>query len=345
MFLSFSRARLAERGKSQKGIEEMVTQLKAQLNDSQQLINSSPLNITFTDQKHLEYNRNTSQEDLYNILIMKERKLTELINRSQKQEATILDLQENLKGKDSIIDARTKAITLMTDSLSKKGKDTLDTLDDTREQMRTMQENFVTLEGEMKARQLKLLDDLKAKNYEIAELKDLNEKLLEQQNLISNKSERTEELKFSELVEQLTKLKEERENILRENSALKDSLQDALNDIERLKNVGISVQDTESTDSEIAKLKKQLDESNKNMIKIKAQSKSKIKELTKKVDAFKKMNDANALIIELQNENTKLSEKVAELEEEKGNMQLKMVESTESTKGKKTIKLKFPFQS
>ncbi|KAJ8953810.1 hypothetical protein NQ318_006658 [Aromia moschata] len=68
------------------------------------------------------------------------------------------------------------------------------------------------------------------------------------------------------------------------------------------------------------------------MIKIKAQSKSKIKQLTKNINAFKKGSDTNALIVQLQAENTKLSEKIAELEEEKGNMQLKMVESTDSVK-------------
>lgn len=127
----------------------MVTQLKAQLNDSQQLIGP----VTTYESKSFDYSKNSSPEELYNILVIKERKITELIAKSQKQEATILDLQENLKEKDSVIEARTKAITLMTDSLSRKGKDTLDALDDTKEQMRSMQENFVTLESEMKARQ------------------------------------------------------------------------------------------------------------------------------------------------------------------------------------------------
>lgn len=337
-YLYVLRAKLAERGKSQKGIEEMVTQLKAQLNDSQQLIHSAPSHLSGVDQKNLDYNKTTSQEELYNILLVKERKVTELLNKTQKQEATILDLQENLKEKDSVIDARTKAITLMTDSLSKKGKDTLDALDETKEQMRTMQENFVELESEMKARQLKLLEDLKAKNLEITELKDLNENLLEEKNKLESQNlNTTQNDTLKELQDQYLKLKNKNENYLKENQELEKKLQETFEDINRLKNTGITVQPVENNDNEIAKLKKQLDDSNKNMIKIKAQSKSKIKELTKQVEAFKKTNDVNALVIQLQNDNTKLSEKIAELEEEKGNLQLKMVESTDSAKGKMKV--------
>lgn len=171
------RARLAERGKSQRGLEEMVTQIQAQLKDSQTVVSITPLNMSLIEPKNVEYNENTSQKELYNILLTKEKKITELLNKSQKLEGTVLDLQENLKEKDSVIDARTKAITLMTDSLSKKGKNTLDALEETKDQMRKMQENFVTLEAEMKARQLTLLNDLKVKNFEISELQEVNGRL------------------------------------------------------------------------------------------------------------------------------------------------------------------------
>lgn len=83
---------------------------------------------------------------------------------------------------------------------------------------------------------------------------------------------------------------------------------------------------------EIVKLKKQLDESNKNMIKMRAVQKGKIKELNKKLDQFRKMGDSNALVAQLQNEISKLNEKIAELEDDKGNLQLKMVDSTTSSK-------------
>lgn len=379
----------------------MVSQMQAQFKDSVNIAAS------VVDVKNLTYNENTPQKELYNILLTKERKITELLTKTQKLEGSILDLQENLKEKDSVIDARTKAITLMTDSLSKKGKSTLDTLDETKEQMRNMQENFVTLEGEMKARQLTLLNDLKIKNFEIAELQEAN-RLLQSENAelqqktsagvstpdgfdtnITELYDEIQKLKrenlsqstlVEELNEKLQKMSEEKDVLVLQISqqdstknleefeqlnSFKQDLEDALFSLKNLnqekdkiaeKNSQLTLEnsnlltqigdlenkfkqasrsdskDTKSESEEIAKLKKQLDESNKNMIKMRATQKSKVKELNKKLDQFRKMNDANALIGQLQNEISKLNEKIAELEDEKGNLQLEMVDSSNSIK-------------
>lgn len=379
----------------------MVSQMQAQFKDSVNIAAS------VVDVKNLTYNENTPQKELYNILLTKERKITELLTKTQKLEGSILDLQENLKEKDSVIDARTKAITLMTDSLSKKGKSTLDTLDETKEQMRKMQENFVTLEGEMKARQLTLLNDLKIKNFEIAELQEAN-RLLQSENAelqqktsagvstpdgfdtnITELYDEIQKLKrenlsqstlVEELNEKLQKMSEEKDVLVLQISqqdstknleefeqlnSFKQDLEDALFSLKNLnqekdkiaeKNSQLTLEnsslltqigdlenkfkqasrsdskDTKSESEEIAKLKKQLDESNKNMIKMRATQKSKVKELNKKLDQFRKMNDANALIAQLQNEISKLNEKIAEVEDEKGNLQLEMVDSSSSIK-------------
>lgn len=379
----------------------MVSQMQAQFKDSVNIAAS------VVDVKNLTYNENTPQKELYNILLTKERKITELLTKTQKLEGSILDLQENLKEKDSVIDARTKAITLMTDSLSKKGKSTLDTLDETKEQMRKMQENFVTLEGEMKARQLTLLNDLKIKNFEIAELQEAN-RLLQTENAdlqqktsagvstpdgfdtnITELYDEIQKLKrenlsqstlVEELNEKLQKMSEEKDVLVLQISqqdstknleefeqlnSFKQDLEDALFSLKNLnqekdkiaeKNSQLTLEnsslltqigdlenkfkqasrsdskDTKSESEEIAKLKKQLDESNKNMIKMRATQKSKVKELNKKLDQFRKMNDANTLIGQLQNEISKLNEKIAEVEDEKGNLQLEMVDSSSSIK-------------
>ncbi|CAH1954419.1 unnamed protein product [Acanthoscelides obtectus] len=296
----------------------MVSQLQAQLMES-------PQPTTTVLDKPAGYSKTTSQEELYNILVRRERKITELINKTQNQEATIIDLQENLKEKDQVIEARTKAITLMTDSLSKKGKDTLDALDDTKEQMRNMQEDFVKLEEEMKMRQKALLNDLKSKNLEITELQEYNQQLLNE-NKTLNES-------MNEMKKNLDAALSESDSYKYKVSELDQKLQEVTGELNRLKNTAsYTVMASENAEKEIAKLKKQLEESNKNMIKIKAQSKSKIKELTKNIETFKKASDTNALIVHLQAENLKLTEKIAELEEEKGSLQLKMVESTGSTK-------------
>lgn len=284
IYLFVSRARLAERGKSQKDIEEMVIQLKAQLDDSQNLISQSPLNVTQTDPKIDSCSSETSSEELYRILLAKEKRISELLLKIQKLEGTVLDLQENVKEKEQVIDARTKAITLMSENLSKKGKHTLDMLDETREQMRKMQENFVQLESNMETEKLRLSQELEKKYEEINELKVANEALLaENENYKQNKTTEKENEEHAEKIAEL-------------------------------KNVISSMKSEEN--EEILKLKKQIDESNKAMIKVKAQNKSKIKELTKKIEAFKTAGENSTEILKLQNENIKLNETILNLQQE-----------------------------
>jgi len=99
-----------------------------------------------------------------------EKKIMEFNSKIINLEATILDLQENLKEKDSVIDSKTKAITLMSADLSKKGKTTLDTLEDTKDEMRIMQENFVLLETSLKNKNASLLEQLQERDNKISEL-------------------------------------------------------------------------------------------------------------------------------------------------------------------------------
>lgn len=71
----------------------MVSQLTVQFNDSQQLISQTPLNLSLQETKTLDYNKNSSQEELYNILLTKEKKITELTSKVQKLEGSVIDLQ------------------------------------------------------------------------------------------------------------------------------------------------------------------------------------------------------------------------------------------------------------
>lgn len=325
----------------------MVIQLKAQLDDSQNLINQSPLNLSAAETLKIEtYTPESSSQELYKILIAREKHITDLTAKVQKLEANVLDLQENIKEKDQVIDARTKAITLMSENLSKKGKHTLDALDDTKEQMRKMQENFVQLEADMQQDKQRLLLETQQKDIEIANLKEANS-LLEKirYDLVLTNTELQEKLETQEInVEDKNKDSADVENYLLQINSLNKQIEDlqALNsnleekniETERLiqENEQYSIKVTEleklveelksekseitTENDEVAKLKKQLDESNKQMIKIKAQSKSKIKELNKKIDGFKKLSDSNAEIVRLQAENSKLEQRITELEEQ-----------------------------
>lgn len=100
----------------------------------------------------------------------KEKKMIDLNNKIVELEAIILDLQENLKEKDSVIDSKTKAVTLMSADLSRKGKTALDTLEDTKDEMRTMQENFILIETSLKDKNISLLKQLEERDNKISEL-------------------------------------------------------------------------------------------------------------------------------------------------------------------------------
>jgi hypothetical protein len=94
----------------------------------------------------------------------RDNKITELNNRILELETTILDLEENFREKDSVIDARTKAIALMSEDFSRRNKITLDNLEETREEMRKMQSNFVIQEGKMKEENERLKGDVTTKD-------------------------------------------------------------------------------------------------------------------------------------------------------------------------------------
>ena len=58
------------------------------------------------------------------------------------------DLEEGLKEKDEVISARTAAVGLASASLAAKGRDTLEQLEDTRRELRTLQENWSREQGD-----------------------------------------------------------------------------------------------------------------------------------------------------------------------------------------------------
>ncbi|XP_076397383.1 uncharacterized protein LOC100882521 isoform X1 [Megachile rotundata] len=367
-------------------------------------------------------------------------------------EATIVDLQENLKEKDSVIDSKTKAVTLMSADLSKKGKTTLDTLEDVRDEMRTMQEHFILLESSLKNKNQNLLEQLQERDNKITELEDLV-KRFEQRELSTTTSADTlmetreamksmqenfvliesslkakndnllqqltdNELKLAEANERIFKLESgigivkdptvddlqykleklehsnkqlqeekyelqknvaelqdkilnssvngngaliekdnrivELENLIEElkqsNKLLEEEskaeLQQKVADLtEKNEEYSNKIADLESLvhdleeqnsdiaarlsdksslkeDEKVAKLTKELEELNKSMIKIKAQHRSKVKNLQKQLENVKKVSDTNAELVRLGNQ-------VALLEEEKGNLQLSLVDFDE----------------
>lgn len=395
----------------------------------------------------------------------KEKKIIDLNSKILKLEATILDLQENLKEKDSVIDSKTKAVTLMSADLSRKGKTTLDTLEDTKDEMRTMQENFILIETSLKDKNVNLLKQLQERDNKISELehtinrfeeqfkeqkiaetasadfsrstmdtlaetKDAmksmqenfvliesslklkNDNLLQQlgeyEMKLGEAKERifqlesgagivttpaVEDLQFRiqkleqnnrqlldekyELQKNVAELQDkiiagksiqsndaiiekdnriaELENLIEElkqsNELLKEEsktelqkqvtelssrneeysnkiidLEEQVHKLEIEKNDVIAKLSVEQTtpkeDDIVIKLTKELEDLNKGMIKLKAQHRSKVKNLQKQLEDFKMVSDTNAELVRLGNQ-------VALLEEEKGNLQLSLVDFDE----------------
>ncbi|KAJ2950731.1 hypothetical protein O0L34_g8992 [Tuta absoluta] len=111
---------------------------------------------------------------LINTIKEKENALSVIQVKMRAMETTILDLQEKISEKDQIIEAKNKATTLISDSLSKKEKDSLALLEDTRQQMIKMQENFVDMETEWKEEKNRLLKQIEEKDDRIASLQEAN---------------------------------------------------------------------------------------------------------------------------------------------------------------------------
>lgn len=373
-----NRQKMAEREGSKKGIEEMVNQLKAKFDSTQlSLEKSSKLGKSIGDlsQFSAELNRNRykSQTDVSSTIssnLDKEKiKLLEMkIKELEKQQMStddyknkILDLEENLKEKECIIDARTQAVSLMSENLSMKGKNTIDLLEETKMEMIEMQNNFIKVENELKEeieQKTSVINNLKQQNtiledsrYNltvdnsklqqdeliISELQESNKQL--QQQLINLDNKNTEillntelesfleenSITYENLVESLKKIIETSNenfeklsektieyNVLNANFTV---LEEKLNSLAPKSLFSLSSSDD---DSEIMKLKQQMDDSNKSLIK----TKLKIKQLEKEVDSFKKKSEI------LSNENQILQQKLTEekLEKVSSNESIEIVE-------------------
>ncbi|KAJ8724927.1 hypothetical protein PYW07_015885 [Mythimna separata] len=117
---------------------------------------------------------NSDVTQLINTIKDKENSLSVMQVKMRAMETTILDLQEKINEKDQIIEAKNKATSLMSDSLSKKEKDSMILLEDTRQQMTKMQENFIAMETEWKEEKQNLLKELGIKEEKIQHLEEAN---------------------------------------------------------------------------------------------------------------------------------------------------------------------------
>lgn len=407
--MEVNRAKMAERESKSKEIEQMVTELKSKFETSQLSLEKSlelgrsmgdlssiptaPLHSqSFSDVSQTSRSFSLENERIkflekrireHEATLSKSRNLTES-DKVQKLERKILDLEENLREKESVIDARTKAVSLLSENLTKKKKDVVDSLEDTKQEMFKMQETFLEAESSYKDEVDRLnrvinerndeiqnlnekceileksrydltienselktkLEDVQDYSTKISELNKLNETLQKQiSNLESQRYEFITEEEVgeanlegnkdtrSELLEKIKSLEQLLESRNNEYEQLEEKLQEKTVELDVV-NANFSViqekynsltpkslfpPDSNADDeapAEIIKLKQQLDDSNKNMIK----TKLKIKNLQKQVDSFKKA-DTTSEVAKLTEEIQILTQRIAELEEDKINNQ------------------------
>lgn len=200
-----NRLKMAERETNNRGIEQLVTQLKAKVDSSQlsldraHLLGSSvgdlstlshvPQKYQSTgdlgggfnlDRERIKYLEKRVRH-LENDVKQKEHDLVHKDPESEQSKIIhqlnirILDLEESLKEKDGIIDAKTKAASLITESLSLKGRDTVDLLEETKQEMIGMQQTFVATEDELNKRIGTLEKEIQSKDKKIANLEEVND--------------------------------------------------------------------------------------------------------------------------------------------------------------------------
>lgn len=201
-----NRQKMAERETNKRGIEQLVTQLKAKFDSSQlsldrahqlgssvgdlsSLSGSVPhkhqstgdLSVAFNlDRERIKY----LEKRVRHLETEMKRKEEEFLTRDPESEhlktiktleQKICDLEESLKVKDDVIQARTQAASLITESLSLKGKSTVDLLEETKQEMFKMQTAFVHVEDEMKAEIDRLHKECQVKDKKIANLEEVND--------------------------------------------------------------------------------------------------------------------------------------------------------------------------
>ncbi|KAL0883787.1 hypothetical protein ABMA27_015880 [Loxostege sticticalis] len=137
-------------------------------------IKKEPTTDFKTDLKKIQKTDNSDVTQLLNTIKDKENALSVIQVKMKAMETTILDLQEKINEKDQIIEAKNMATTLMSDSLSKKEKDSLLLLEDTRQQMTKMQENFISMETEWKEEKQRLMKEIELKDEKISNLEEAN---------------------------------------------------------------------------------------------------------------------------------------------------------------------------
>lgn len=239
--------------------------------------------------------------DVATQLLQKEDQVKNLMAQVSDQQNIILELQENLKEKDCVIEARTQAISLLSEDMSKKckflpivliasynshlftlfdlGRANVDMLEETRQQMKMMQENFVRIEAGLNS-----------------EIEHLNLQL----SNTSKKSVPMDQLSCNNCLltdcpinhYPLCRLSHAEQNVKSADTAYNDLVNknsELLKEIKRLQELTQGGSGHKEVTSKIEELTQALSEANRLTVKLKAEHKAKVKTLNKQIDSLRKV--------------------------------------------------------
>ncbi|XP_071566020.1 uncharacterized protein [Temnothorax nylanderi] len=216
--------RSKELTETKRAVEEKVEAIRQQLDETDLAAAEHKDQLAITPIRPLVVTSDVMAPIQIQNIQEKEKKIMELNSKIVELEATILDLRENLNEKDSVIESKTKAVTLMSADLSKKGKTTLDTLEDTKDEMRTMQENFILIEMSLKNKNASLLEQLQERDNRISELEhtfNRFEEQLKEQKMAESASADFSRSTMDTLAETKDAMKSMQENFVLVESSLK----------------------------------------------------------------------------------------------------------------------------
>ena len=222
----------------------------------------------------------------------KDNKILELNEKNIMLQRQVMDLEENLREKDEVIRARTQAVTLTSAALSAKGKSTLDLLEETRKAMKEMQLKFTEQEAEWKESNSNLEIQLEFAKKRLA--------------AAESSLERAEKARF----DMVTKNAAQQEKMV----ALQSKVVEAR---------GESRKEVSKKEDELKSLLEKVDHLENQVERAKSVNEDRRNDFLEEIKRC--VNDD-----EIVDRVREMDDKIVELEEEKGNLQLKLVETEET---------------
>ncbi|KFM79036.1 hypothetical protein X975_07519, partial [Stegodyphus mimosarum] len=216
---------------------------------------------------------------MYAQIVYKDSKILELNNQILENEKKIMDLQEHIKEKDEVLQQRNRAVQLMAEDLGRKGQTVISELDETRDQMKIMQENFASAENEWKVQLEKYKQHIAELENEMLEKdKKLKNSEVVAKNLESARYELS--VKNAELQKKVVIVQE---NAAKQCEMYNKEIEGELEDLKK---------NLEKEKCHVAELQKALDESSSQsenkVLKARVKERTKLKALERELNALKK---------------------------------------------------------